>query len=88
MSLEKKRNGLIIVGDFSRFTWVLFLSNKVDSFEAFKNFFKNVQNEKSCNIISIHTDHDKEFENHMFETFCDEYGIFHNFSMLYTTRDG
>jgi len=45
-SLSGKRYGFVIVDDFSRFTWVLFLKNKYDSFEAFKTFCKKVQNEK------------------------------------------
>jgi len=45
-SLNGKRYGFVIVDDFSRFTWVLFLKHKDESFEMFQNFCKTVQNEK------------------------------------------
>ena len=66
--------------DFSRFTWVIFLIHKDEACEAFKLFSKRVQNEKGFCITSIRSDHGGEFENHSFETFCNENGIFHNFS--------
>lgn len=34
----------------------------------------------SINIVAIRSDHGGEFENHLFENYCDEYGIEHNFS--------
>jgi hypothetical protein len=79
-SLGGKNYGFVIVDDFSRYTWVLFLKHKDDSLEAFKTFCLKVQNEKSINIISIRSDHGGEFENSQFEIFLDEKGISHNFS--------
>jgi transposase InsO family protein len=79
-SLGGKRYGFVIVDDFSRFTWVLFLKHKYDSYEAFKTFCKQVQNEKETNIISVRSDHGGEFENSSFEQFFNENGISHNFS--------
>jgi hypothetical protein len=79
-SLGGKNYGFVIVDDFSRYTWVLFLKHKDDSLEAFKTFCLKVQNEKSINIISIRSDHGDEFENSQFEIFLDEKGISHNFS--------
>ncbi|KAK2388390.1 putative mitochondrial protein [Trifolium repens] len=79
-SLGGKNYGFVIVDDFSRFTWVLFLKHKDDAFEAFKSFCLRVQNEKSSNIVSIRSDHGGEFENSLFENFLDNNGISHNFS--------
>ena len=76
-SLSGKRYGFVIVDDFSRFTWVLFLKNKDDSFEAFKTFCKKVQNEKNSSIISVRSDHGGEFENSSFKSFFEENGISH-----------
>src|SRR4030067_427266 len=56
-SLSGKRYGFVIVDDFSRFTWVLFLKHKDEYFEAFQNFCKAVRNEKGSNIISLRSDH-------------------------------
>src|SRR3954468_11331563 len=79
-SLSGKKYGFVIVDDFSRYTWVLFLKNKDDSFEAFKIFCKKVQNERNSNIVAVRSDHGGEFENISFKTFFDENGISHNFS--------
>uniref|UniRef100_A0A3Q7XZQ9 Uncharacterized protein LOC113786557 n=1 Tax=Cicer arietinum TaxID=3827 RepID=A0A3Q7XZQ9_CICAR len=79
-SLGGNSYGLVIVDDYSRFTWTLFLANKNEAFKAFKNYAKLVQNEQSAKIVSIRSDHGREFQNTSFEEFCEENGIFHNFS--------
>ena len=66
----------VIVYDYSRFTWTLFLSSKDDNFHAFIKFANKIQNQ----LISLRSDHDGEFVNHRFEDYCDEFGISHNFS--------
>lgn len=83
-SLNGKRYDFVIVDDFYRFTWLLFLKHKDESFEAFQNFCKKVQNEKSSNIIAVRSDHGGEFENASFKTFFDECGISHKFSCART----
>ena len=44
-SLGRKKYGLVIIDDFSRFTWVIFLVHMDEACEAFKVFSKRVQNE-------------------------------------------
>ena len=70
----------VIVDDYSRFTWTLFLRHKYDTFKSFKDFVYRVQNEKNCIISKIRSDHGGEFENHNFEEFCNELGIEHQFA--------
>ena len=76
----------MIVDDYSRFTWVLFLTCKDEAFDTFKTFAKKVQNKKESDIISICMDHGGEFENQLFKSFCDMHGIEHNFSAPYTPQ--
>ena len=52
-SLGGKRYGLVIVDDFSRYTWVLFLTHKDETFNVFEKFCKRIQNEKGMCISSI-----------------------------------
>ena len=80
MSFGENYYALVIVDDYSRFTWTLFLAHKRDAFHAFKKLAKIIQNKKNLNIASIRSDHGGEFENKDFELFCDENGIEHNFS--------
>ncbi|KAH9781762.1 Integrase catalytic domain-containing protein [Citrus sinensis] len=79
-SLNGKYYAFVIVDDFSRYTWVLFLANKDDALDAFKVLYKKLQNEKGHDIICIRSDHGGEFENHAFENFCNNLGIEHQFS--------
>ena len=80
MSLGGNYYDLLIVDDYSRFTWTLFLRTKNDAFDAFCKLAKVIQNEKGLNIVSIRSDHGGEFQNEYFEKFCEENGIHHNFS--------
>ncbi|KAH9680653.1 Integrase catalytic domain-containing protein [Citrus sinensis] len=79
-SLSGKFYAFVIVDDYSRYTWVLFLANKDDAIDAFRIFYKKVQNEKCYSISCIRSDHGGEFENHAFENFCNDFGIEHQFS--------
>ncbi|KAH9704464.1 Integrase catalytic domain-containing protein [Citrus sinensis] len=79
-SLSGKFYAFVIVDDYSRYTWVLFLANKDDAIDAFRIFCKKVQNEKGYSITCIRSDHGGEFENHAFENFCNDFGIEHQFS--------
>ena len=69
----------LIVDDYSRFTWTIFLKHKSDTFECFKNFTKRIQNQLSLKIINIRSDHGGEFKNEKFEEFCNKKGITQNF---------
>ena len=72
---------LVIVDDYSRYTWTRFLKNKTQAFEEFEIFSKKVQNQLDCKIVSIRTDHGREFDNEVqFGVYCDANGITHNFS--------
>ena len=62
-SLGGKLYGLVIVDDYSRYTWVHFLSAKSDTFEVFESFINRIQNEFESKVKIIRTDHGGEFEN-------------------------
>ncbi|GJX68778.1 retrovirus-related pol polyprotein from transposon TNT 1-94, partial [Tanacetum coccineum] len=75
------RYTLVIVDDYSRYTWTRFLKDKTKAFDQFKIFSKKIQNQLGCTIVSIRTDHGKEFDNGVqFGEFCNANGITHNFS--------
>ena len=82
-SLGGKRYILVVVNNFSRFTWTYFLREKSEAFEKFKIFCVKIQNEKTSHIKSIkkiRSDHWKVFENASFEKFCNNLSISHEFS--------
>ena len=70
----------MIVDDYSRFTWVMFLAHKDETFKIFQKFIKWVSIEKNTTILSIRSDHGMEFKNSLFKKFCSKHGINHKFS--------
>ena len=65
-SIGGKRYVLVVVDDFSRFTWVNFIWEKSDSFDVFKDLCTQLQIEKNYGIVRISSDHGTEFENAKF----------------------
>ncbi|GJS06786.1 retrovirus-related pol polyprotein from transposon TNT 1-94 [Tanacetum coccineum] len=75
------RYTLVIVDDYSRYTWTRFLKDKIEAFDQFEIFSKKIQNQLGCTIVSIRTDHGREFDNEVqLGEFCNANGITHNFS--------
>ena len=70
----------VVVGDHSRFTWTLFLASKDESFEKFLVLLKKIEKRAGHSLVSLRSDHDKEFENSSFIDYCNEHGVDHNFS--------
>jgi len=70
---------LVIVDDFSRYTWILFLVSKNDAYKAFKKLAKILQNENGYYIKSIRSDLEGVFQNAKFDRFCEKHGIMHNY---------
>lgn len=86
VTLSEKKYGFEIVDDFSHYTWVLFLKQKYDSFEAFQKFCKRIQHEKYLHIISVRSDQWKEFESSSFKSFFNENKIYNNLSFTITSK--
>ena len=80
MSIGGNYYGLVIIDDFSRFTWNLFIIPKDHAFGAFKRLANVIQNEKNCTIVATKIDHRGEFWKEKFERFGEIFGIKHNFS--------
>ncbi|GKA67590.1 retrovirus-related pol polyprotein from transposon TNT 1-94 [Tanacetum coccineum] len=75
------RYTLVIVDDYSRYTWTRFLKDKTEAFDQFEIFSRKIQNQLDCSIVLIRTDHGREFDTKVqFGEFCNANGITHNFS--------
>nr|GEV55123.1 retrovirus-related Pol polyprotein from transposon TNT 1-94 [Tanacetum cinerariifolium] len=78
---------LIIVDDYSRYTWTRFLKNKIEAFKQFEIFSRKIHNQLGCSIVLFRTDHSREFYNEVqFKEFCNANGITHNFLALRTAQ--
>ena len=87
ISIGGNKYGLVIVDDYSRFTWVFFLHDKSVVQETFKKFAKRAQNEFETKIKKVRSGNGTEFKNTNVEEFLDEEGIGHEFSVPYTQQN-
>jgi hypothetical protein len=79
-SLSGKLYAFVIVDDYSRYTWVLFLAHKNEAHKAFVKHCRRIQNEKGYTINNVRSDRGREFDNQDIELYCDQNGFGHNFS--------
>nr|GEZ27954.1 putative ribonuclease H-like domain-containing protein [Tanacetum cinerariifolium] len=62
-SLSKKRYCLVITDDYSRFTWVFFLTTKDETTPILKTFITGLENQLSLKVKVIRSDNGTEFKN-------------------------
>ena len=79
-SLGGKKYILVVVDDFTRYTWVVLLKNKTKTPEKMIHLCKKLQVEKDTVIARIKSDHGREFENNKLATFCNDQGTHQEFS--------
>ena len=86
LSIGDNKYGLVIVDDYSRFTWVFFLHDKCQVQENVKIFVRRAQKESGVPIKKVRSDNGTEFKNTLVEEFLDEEGIKHEFLTPYTPQ--
>ncbi|KAJ9535627.1 hypothetical protein OSB04_un001233 [Centaurea solstitialis] len=80
MSIGKKSYCLVIVDDYSRFTWVYFLRTKDETSGLIKPFVTRVENKTNLRVKVIRSDNGTEFKNADLNSFCEEKGIERQYS--------
>ncbi|KAI3734576.1 hypothetical protein L6452_14047 [Arctium lappa] len=80
MSIGKKSYCLVIVDDYSRFTWVYFLRTKDETSGVIKSFILRIENQTNQKVKVIRSDNGTEFKNFDLNTFCEEKGIERQYS--------
>ncbi|GJW29518.1 retrovirus-related pol polyprotein from transposon TNT 1-94 [Tanacetum coccineum] len=86
ISINHEKYTLVIVDEYSRYTWVQFLKKKSQARKIIMSFIRMVENQNDVKVQQIRTDNGTEFRNHELESFCDEKGISHIFSSPYTPK--
>jgi len=86
LSLGGNKYGLVIVDDYSRFTWVLFVYDKSQVQEKVKIFVSRAQKEFGLPIKKMRSENRTKFKNTQVEGFLDDEGIKHEFSTPYTPQ--
>ncbi|KAJ9545064.1 hypothetical protein OSB04_024771 [Centaurea solstitialis] len=80
MSIEKKSYCLVIVDDYSIFTWVFFLRTQDEISVPIKPFVNKIENQENLKVKVIRSDNGTEFKNVDLNSFCEEKGIERKFS--------
>jgi hypothetical protein len=79
-SMGDKWYVLIIVDDYSQYSWVFFLESKDKVFEHFQSLALRLNNEHPNCLEAIRYDNGTEFRNASFDQFCLEHGVDQEFS--------
>jgi transposase InsO family protein len=66
---------LVIIDDYSCYSWVFFLESKDQVFEHFRLLALRLNNEHPNCLKAIRSDNETEFRNASFDRFCLEHGI-------------
>ncbi|GKC45370.1 putative ribonuclease H-like domain-containing protein, partial [Tanacetum coccineum] len=85
-SLMHKKYCLVVTDDYSRFTWVFFLTTKDETSEILKNFIKEIENLVDKKVKIIRSDNGTEFKNKVMDDFYREKGIKREYSVARTPQ--
>ncbi|GJY91453.1 retrovirus-related pol polyprotein from transposon TNT 1-94 [Tanacetum coccineum] len=84
--ISHNKYALVIVDEYSRYTWVFFLKKKSDAADCIMSFITKMENLNEVRVKELRSDNRTEFKNHKLEEFYDEKGISQNFSSPYTPK--
>jgi transposase InsO family protein len=83
ISIAINKYGLVIVDDYSHFSWVFFLQDKSETQEVLNKFLRKTQNEFDTKVNKIRSGNGTKFKNTQIEDFLAEEGIKHEFLAPY-----
>nr|GEW02166.1 hypothetical protein [Tanacetum cinerariifolium] len=86
LSLIKKMYCLVVIDDYSRFTWVFFLSTKDETSGILKSFITRIENLVDHKVKVIRCDNGTEFKNKDMNQFCEMKGIMRQYSVARTPQ--
>ncbi|GKE10464.1 putative ribonuclease H-like domain-containing protein [Tanacetum coccineum] len=82
----KKMYCLVVIDNFSRFSWVFFLVTKDETSEILKTFITCIENLIDLRVKVIRCDNRTEFKNRVMNQFCEMKGIKREFSVARTPQ--
>nr|GEZ14691.1 hypothetical protein [Tanacetum cinerariifolium] len=85
-SINEKRYVLVIVDDYSRYTWVQFLRSKDEAPEVIIKFLERITVLLQSLVIIIRTDNGTDFKNQVLKDYFDTVGISHQMSSVRTPQ--
>ncbi|GJS84309.1 retrovirus-related pol polyprotein from transposon TNT 1-94 [Tanacetum coccineum] len=85
-SINGKRYVLVIVDDYSHYTWVVFLRSKDEAPEEIKTFLKKITILLQALVIIVRTENGIEFKNQVLQEYFNSVGISHQASSIRTPQ--
>ncbi|KAJ9557228.1 hypothetical protein OSB04_011842 [Centaurea solstitialis] len=85
-SLARKKYMLVLVDEYSRYTWLEFLRAKSDAADLIIAFIKRIQVLLGRQVKKLRSDNGTKFRNVKLRFFLEEVGISHNFSAVRTPQ--
>nr|GEV51279.1 hypothetical protein [Tanacetum cinerariifolium] len=85
-SINGKRYVLVVIDDYSWYTWLFFLHSKDEASDVIISFIKKTQVNLQLQVQRVRTDNGTEFENKTLAKFFDEVGISQQFSAARTPQ--
>nr|GFC01031.1 integrase, catalytic region, zinc finger, CCHC-type, peptidase aspartic, catalytic [Tanacetum cinerariifolium] len=85
-SINGKQYVLVIVDDYSRYTWVLFLRSKDEAPEVIITFLTRITVLLQSPVIIIRTDNGTEFKNQVLKVYFNSISISHQLSSVRTSQ--
>ena len=83
-TLAGKRYTLVIVDEYTRYSWVIFLRSKGDAAAEIISHIKKIELKHKHKVCQLRSDNGTEFQNATLEKFCADTGISQNFSSART----
>ncbi|GJT63321.1 retrovirus-related pol polyprotein from transposon TNT 1-94 [Tanacetum coccineum] len=74
-SISHNKYTLVIVDEYSRYTWVFCLKKKSDAVDRIMSFIRKMENLNEVKAKELRSDNGTEFRNYKLKEFCDEKGI-------------
>nr|GEV62411.1 retrovirus-related Pol polyprotein from transposon TNT 1-94 [Tanacetum cinerariifolium] len=85
-SINGKKYSLVILDDYSQYTWVYFLYSKDETLEIIKKFIAQAQLNYKAKVCKIRTNNGTEFKNATLKAHYEKFGIVQQFSTARTPQ--
>ncbi|GJR31751.1 putative ribonuclease H-like domain-containing protein [Tanacetum coccineum] len=85
-SLMNKKYYLVVIDDYSRFTWVFFLASKDETSGILKSFITEIKNLVAKKVTIVICNNGTEFKNRVMSEFCEQKGIKREFNIARTPQ--
>ena len=77
---------ITFIDDFTLYGYVYLISHKSQALDCFIKFMNLVDNQLDKKIKALRTDRGREYLSNQFKQLCDEKGIVHQLTILYTPQ--